>query len=170
MKGCDKVDDFEKLYRDYFETINLFLVSLCNNPDLALELTQETFFKALRSVNKFRGECDIKVWLCQIAKNTYYTYCKKRKKLISTDDEDSSQFRNDVSFIDSLDDTETCDRLHEIIHSLNEPYKEVFSLRVFGELSFAKIGKLFGKTDNWACVTYHRAKRIIQKRMEDDYE
>lgn len=73
------MDDFEKLYRDYFETINLFLVSLCNNPDLALELTQETFFKALRSVNKFRGECDIKVWLCQIAK-THTTHTAKSEK------------------------------------------------------------------------------------------
>ena len=54
-----------------------------------------------------------------------------------------------------------------VLHGLEEPYKEVFMLRVYGELSFRRIGALFQKSENWACVVFHRARNKIKLRMEE---
>lgn len=154
---------FDEIYEQYFEDVFKFLRSLTLNEDLAEELTQETFFKALKAVDKFKGECDVRVWLCQIAKNSYFSYLKKQKRI--SDDENLNNIPSESRFEDIITDKETAFKLHEILHKLNEPYKEVFSLRVFGELSFKQIALLFGKTEHWACVTYHRAKIKIQNEM-----
>ncbi len=129
-------------------------------------MTEETFFKALRSADRFEGRCSVRVWLCQIAKNSYFSYLKKQKRL--TGEEPPETFpASGESMEKMLADKELAFLLHRCLHSLKEPYKEVFSLRVFGELPFGKIAMLFGKTEHWACVTYHRAKEKIQKGMEE---
>ncbi len=161
--------DFEEIYKLYFDDVFRFLRGLTANEDLAEELTGETFFKALRALNKFNGSCDVRVWLCQIAKNSYYTYLKKQKQIV--DQEDLSSIEATEKSIEKLlIDKEAAFQLHQLLHNLADPYKEVFSLRVFGELSFKQIALLFGKSEHWACVTYHRAKGKIQERMEDGYE
>lgn len=157
--------DFEQIYSEHFKTVYLYILSLCKNKDVAAELTQDTFFKALKSIKKFRGDCDINVWLCQIAKNTCYTYFKKTKKTISTE---TQTVKSDFVFEEVIEDKFQAKDLHAILHNLGEPYKEVFSLRVFAELSFKSIAEIFGKTDNWACVTFHRAKAMILKEMRDN--
>lgn len=158
---------FEDVYKQYYKDVFCFLRGLTANEDLAEELTGETFLKAFKSLNQFRGECNIRVWLCQIAKNTYYTYLKKTGKITGNLDGDYVHFISEDNIEKLLIDKELAFDLHIILHNLKEPYKEVFSLRIFGELSFKQIGMLFGKSEQWACVTYHRAKNIIKKEMGD---
>lgn len=152
--------DFQTVYDLNFKDVYKYALSLSHDPHVAEEVTQETFFKALKSIDSFRGQCRLYVWLCQIAKNTYYTYAQKRQK------EGSEQ---EVSSGDSMEEKlltkETAFEIHKLLHNLPEPYKEVFSLRVFGELSFSQIGELFGKTESWARVTYHRARLKIKEEM-----
>ena len=119
-------------------------------------------------MDSFEEKCDIRVWLCQIAKNLYYSYLRKNNKLESLEQEDNISFVSHVKTVEeNMLNKEDAIHIHQIIHNMEEPYKEVFSLRIFGELSFKQIGNIFGKTENWACVTYHRARSKIQQEMEE---
>ncbi len=162
MKGSDCVTDFGEIYNLYMKDVYKYVLAISRNPDVAEEITQETFFKALKSIDKFKGECKISVWLCQIAKNTYYSYCAKEKHR-------SEHIEEDISFSveDDVIKREAVFELHKRLHSLPEPYKEVFSLRIFGELSFAQIAELFGKTESWARVTYYRAKLKMEDKQDE---
>lgn len=155
------MNDFEELYRAYYDGVYYYTLSLCRDEAWAEEITQETFLKALKGIEGFRGECQLQVWLCQIAKNTFYTQAKRRKRqvdmpkeLLGTDDPPEQK----------LLDKETALQLHKELHQLGEPYKEVFWMRTFGELSFAEIASLWGRSESWARVTYHRAKMKIRER------
>ncbi len=155
--------DFEDLYNKYFKDVYRYALSLSKNQSIAEEITQETFFKALNSIDSFNGKCRIYVWLCQIAKNTYFSYMKKEKRFDY--DADISGGLSDDYIEDSISNKETSFEIHKRLHLLEEPYKEVFSLRLFGELSFLQIATLFGKTESWARVTYHRAKLKIREEL-----
>ena len=154
------MDDFQEIYNLYFMDVYKYVLSLCRESQLAEEITQETFFKAMKKLNSFRGECRLFVWLCQIAKNTYFSHQEKRSTSFDAETEENQ------SVEDVFLQKEIAFEIHQILHRLPEPYKEVFSLRVFGQLSFSAIGEVFGKTQNWACVTYHRAKAKIKNAME----
>ena len=124
--------------------------------------------KAIKSIEKFRGECDIRVWLCQTAKNTYYSYLKKNGRIEYVDNLEQHNNTIQEAYIEeNFLIQEESQQIRNILHTISEPYKEVFMWRVFGELSFKEIGALYSKTDNWACVTYHRARKIIQDRLEE---
>lgn len=154
--------EFEAVYEHYFKDVYKYALSLTHNADLAEELTQETFFKALKAIDRFDGRCKLFVWLCQIAKNTYFTGRQKRGR----EDELPEELGwNDASLEERILDRETSFEIHKRLHALEEPYKEVFSLRTFGELPFQQIGALFGKTESWARVTYHRAKLKIKEDL-----
>ncbi len=157
--------EFEDIYNNYFKDIFLYIYSLSGDRHIAEDITAETFMKAIKSIEKFKGNCDIRVWLCQIAKNCYFSFLRKKKKTVHLDE--LSKQKDNFNFEQKISSTEESMEIHEILHNLDEPYKEVFSLRVFGELSFKQIACLFGKSDNWACVTYHRARNKIKERMED---
>ena len=159
--------EFEAFYREHFKYVYLFMKSLTRDDVLAEELTQETFFKAIKSVHTFKGNCDIKVWLCQIAKNTYFSYLRKHR-FIDQDAQMEEHIQVEVSIEQQFIDKDAAVHIHKLLHELEEPYKEVFSLRVFGELSFKQIADVFDKSENWACVTYHRAKSKIQSRLEGE--
>lgn len=156
--------EFEEIYSEYFNDVYKYVYSLCRNSSVAEEITQDTFFKALKSIDSYKGECKLRVWLCQIAKNTYFTFASKQKRLVTYDSVEHKQ-TNDFESV--LFNEEESFEIHKALHSLEEPYKEVFSLRIFGELSFLKIGELFGKTEGWARVVNHRAKI---KLKENYYE
>ncbi|MDD4773976.1 MAG: sigma-70 family RNA polymerase sigma factor [Eubacteriales bacterium] len=157
--------ELESLYRAYFRDVYLYILSLSKDEHIAEDITSEAFIKAIKSIDTFKGDCDIRVWLCQIAKNCYYSYLRKNKKIIYTDEE--PEHISEINIEQSIVYKEDSIKIHEILHKLKEPYKEVFSLRIFSELSFKEIGYLFGKSENWACVTYHRARKKIQDEMED---
>lgn len=154
-----------RIYINYFKDIFLYIYSLSGDRHIAEDITAETFMKAIKSIEKFKGNCDIRVWLCQIAKNCYFSFLRKKKKTVHLDE--LSEQKDNFNFEQIISSAEESMEIHEILHNLDEPYKEVFSLRVFGELSFKQIACLFGKSDNWACVTYHRARNKIKERMED---
>lgn len=154
--------DFEIIYSQYFADVYKYALSLCRDGTLAEEITQETFFKALKNIDKFKGNCKIRVWLCQITKNTYFSAYQKNKHIT-----DESHEENEGECIEQkLIDSETVWEIHKILHLLDEPYKEVFTLRVFGELSFLQIAELFEKTESWARVTFHRAKIKIKEVLK----
>ena len=158
--------NIQEVYERYFSSVYRYLLSLSHDTHLAEELTQETFFKALKKAEQFRGECDLRVWLCQISKNTYYDYLKKNKKY-APEREDGTEPVLSMDLAQDFSDKETAFQVHKALHKLGEPYKEVFSLRVFGELTFADISSLFGKSESWARVTYHRACKKIREEHED---
>ena len=160
--------DFEEVYRKYFNDVYLYVRRLSGDEHIAEEITSDTFYKALYSINKFRGDCDIRVWLCQIAKNGYFAYIKKRKITANLDDEEVLSLTDDaVPVDDAIIQNDESLQIKKILHTISEPYREVFMWRVFAELSFKQIGQIFGKSDNWACVTYHRSKEMIQQRLEE---
>ena len=156
--------DPEQLYETCFMQVYSYVITLCRDRQTAEEITEETFFRAMTAgdASRFRNEADEKTWLCSIARNLFYDEMRRWKRvsplpddLVSGDDAAADAEDRDLSL-----------RIHRVLHTLDEPYKEVFGLRVFGELSFAQIGALFGKTETWARVTYHRARLKIKERME----
>ena len=162
-EGGEKVTDFQEVYNLYFREVYRYALSLCRNDSIAEEITQETFYKALAKLDSFDGKCKISVWLCQIAKNTYISMCRKDKHL--DPDADTALIPSDGSMEEILCNQETAFAIHKVLHTLEEPYKEVFSLRTFGELSFKQIAELFGRTETWARVTYHRARLKIKEEL-----
>ncbi len=156
------MQDFDQLYAEYFSQVYKFALTLCQDPSLAEEITQETFFKALKQIDSFQGNCRISTWLCKIARNTYISHTRNSR--------DSAEYPLELipsgeDLEERFADKETAYRIHQILHKLKEPYKEVFWLRTFGELSFAQIGALFEKTETWARVTYYRAKIQIKEDL-----
>ena len=154
--------DFEQIYRIHFSDVYKYVLSLCRDEATAEEVTQETFFKALKSIDKFNGSCKLHVWLCQIAKNTYFSLHRKQSRFVDTETDIPSGVDIESDFLDK----DKARRLHVLLHNLDEPYKEVFTLRVFGELPFSQIGDLFGKTDSWARLIFYRAKKRLQEGIE----
>ena len=160
--------DFEKVYKEYFNDVYLYIKRLSGDEHIAEEITSETFFKALKSIDSFRGECEIRVWLCQIAKNSYYTYVKKISKIQNVDETELLNLPdNKNSVADEVINRAEVLEISKILHEMSEPYREVFMWRVYAELSFKEIAGIFNKNENWACVTYHRARKMIKDRLEE---
>ncbi len=161
------MEQIEALYNRYFSDVFLYMKALSKSEDIAEEVTQETFFKAIKSIGKFKGDCNIRVWLCQIAKNTYYDLCRK-KHTVSLDEAEEVIADDNILISEQLEDAQQTMKIHKLLHTMEEPYKEVFSLRIFGELSFRQIGEVFGKTESWARVTFHRAKVKLIDEIEEE--
>ncbi len=161
------MEDFEAIYVQHFDGVYKYVFSLCRNETIAEEITQEAFYRAMEHIDKFEGKCKLYVWLCQIAKNTFLTYAKKQKHYVSETEIDLSQ-QIEPGFESEILDKETLWKLHKLLHDLSEPYKEVFSLRVFGELPFSQIGELFGKSDSWARLIFYRAKKELRRDLDEN--
>jgi RNA polymerase sigma-70 factor (ECF subfamily) len=163
----EKTMNIEELYRTYFDIVYRYIRSISQDGSLAEEVTQETFFKALEKIDQFRGDCDVRVWLCQIAKNTLYDHLKKQKKQLLGDEKlEKTENAGGELLEEKLAQRSQAMEIHKVLHRLSEPYKEVFSLRTLGELTFREIGMLFGKSENWARVTYYRARVKIREELE----
>ena len=158
--------NFEDMYQRFFKDVYLFVFSISKDRQIAEDITQETFFKALKEIKHFRGDCSVKSWLCQIAKNLYISQMRK-KGTISFEAMDVVP--NQVSGTNIEHEyiqKEDALSVYKVLHLLNEPYKEIFLLRTLGDLSFKEIGDIFHKTESWARVTYHRARLKIQESLE----
>ena len=155
--------DFEMVFRDNNQFIFRFLMKLCGDASLAEELTQETFFRAYMNMSALRNEEKVAVWLCQIAKNTYFAWFNEQKRkqpisqLIPTD--------STPDIAELFEEKELAGRAFSVLHALEEPYKEVFMLSVFGGLSLKDISAMFGKSESWARVTFYRAKQKIMEGL-----
>lgn len=161
-RSGDVDTDFEQLYNTYYMQVYSFVMTLSKNQDISEEITQKTFFKAMMTDKKHHGKSSEFTWLCAIAKNVFIDELRSKKQSCDFDIDNAS----DINIESSLVNEDSAFRVHQVLHDMEEPFKEVFQLRVFGELSFQKIGKIFDKTENWARVTYHRARLKIQERME----
>ena len=156
--------DYEGLYDACYMQVYSFLLTMSRDRSLSEELTAQTFYKAMTAKSEFRGESEALTWLCAIAKNLYADEQRRRARQSELEPEQAPAPADDME--DGALDRDMAFRIHLILHDMPEPYKEVFQLRVFGELAFRQIGSIFGKTETWARVTYHRARLKIQERME----
>ncbi len=152
--------DMEKYYRENGRKVFLYLMTLCGNADTAEELTQETFYRALRSLKKYKGESSVYTWLCSIARNCWLEELRKRTRHKG---EELSELTEDNALRpdERAESEDSRIRLLKRIHSLPETEKELILLRASQELSFREIGEIFGKSENWARVTYYRAKQKL---------
>lgn len=157
------MESFEEVYQKYLKEVYCFLLRLSGDREIAEELTQQTFAIAFEKLENFRGECKLSVWLCQIAKHEYYAWTKKQKRYANKLDENHADQGEDL--LNGIINQENGQIIRKILHDLQEPYKEVFMLRVMGEVSYRDIGQLFSKSESWARVTYYRAKKMIVEKM-----
>lgn len=158
--------DFEKLYAVYYMQVYSYVMTLAKNQITAEEITQNAFVKAMLKEHTYRKGSSELTWLCAIAKNLYLDELRKQKKLVPMERCEEPVQDGSIEF--NLENSDSAYKIHCILHTLEEPYKEVFHLRVFGELPFKTIGSIFGKTENWARVTYHRARLKIQERIDKE--
>ena len=163
------MEDMREVYRRHARTVYKFLLAQCHDPGLAEELTQETFYQAVKSVDRFDGGCKVSVWLCQIAKHLWYQHLRKRKREAPVSTEDLPESPG-PSAEEGLLEREGRMDLLRLIHSLPEPAREVVYLRAFGGLSFREIGDVVGKTETWARVTFYRSKEKLRNGGGSDEE
>lgn len=167
------MEDLSEVYKFYANEVKLFLLCLTSDVDLAEELTQETFYQAVKSIERYNGECKMSVWLCQIAKHSYYDHLKRMKYRNYSSLEQLAQTGMDIQSHEDLPDVamikqDTQQKIHEEIQRLKEPHREIFLLRMKLDLSFKEIGMIFDKNENWARVTYYRAKCTLAERMDSN--
>ena len=155
--------DFEMVFRDNNQFVFRFLMKLCGDVSLAEELTQETFFRAYMNLSALRNEEKVAVWLCQIAKNTYFAWFNEQKRKQPVSQPIPADGTPDIAEL--FEEKELAGRAFSVLHALEEPYKEVFMLSVFGCLSLKDISAMFGKSESWARVTYYRAKQKIMEGL-----
>ena len=158
------MQEFEAIFKDFTPVVFRFLLSLCGDESLAEELTAETFYRAYLHIGQYRGDCKIETWLCQIAKNALYKELKRRGRFTQGDYLESVE--TDNNFFEIIADKEQAMQIHKHLHLLKDPYREVFMLRVFGDLSFKEIADVCGKSESWAKVTFYRAKNKLIEDLE----
>lgn len=157
------MQSMDEIYQTYARTVYKFLLSKTHNEDIAEELTQETFYQAIKSIHRYDGSCKLSTWLCAIAKNQLMAYQRKHPTEETIDDYENLSVANV--------ETEVFDRMQRIelmkkLHVCPEPFREILYLRIFGSLSFKEIGEIMGKTENWARVNFYRAKKRLKKEVE----
>ena len=156
---------FEDMYQRFFIDVYLFVFSISKDRQIAEDITQETFFKALKEIKNFRGDCSVKSWLCQIAKNLYISQLRKQYSISCDDEVLLFSIASNSNIEKEYIQKEGALEIYRLIQKIDEPYKEVFLLRTISDLSFKEISEIFGKTESWARVTYHRARIKIQEAM-----
>lgn len=150
--------EFSDVYKASVSKVYRFLLGLCHDEAMAEELTEETFYQAFLNFQKFEGRCSVDTWLCQIAKNLYFREQKRNKRFLPWQGEWGSGTQDDFS---GMEQREEVIQLHRLVHGLEEPYREVFMLKVFGDLTFQEIADISEKSLSWAKMTYYRAKAKI---------
>lgn len=150
-----------------YNAVYRYVLSLTRNEADARDITQETCLRALKAADRFEGDSSLYTWLCAIAKNLWRNECNKNSR-ISDGEELTERLTDGISVEQLVTDTDMSMHIHKVLHGLDEPYKEVFTLRIFGGLPFQSIARLFSKTDSWARVTYHRARKMIITVLRKD--
>ncbi len=156
----------EEIYQSYAKTVYRYLMSLTRSEDLAEELTQETFVQAIRCIGKYDESCKLSTWLCAIAKNQWLLWMKKHPQTTPIEDAAPMIASAETDVLEQMERLE----LLRLLHACPEPYRETIYLRIYGNLSFAQIGEIMGKTENWARVTFYRGKERLRKELEQHEE
>lgn len=161
------MQDIEEIYKQYFKVVNKYLFCLTHNDNLAEELTQETFYRAVKKISSFKGDCKIQVWLCQIAKNLWYDELKKNKRYKSIEGEELNLIAIEDTEKTAMQNTAKLE-LFKKMQSLDNQTKEVMYLRLTGDLTFKEIADILNKTENWARVTFYRGKQKLLKEEKEN--
>ena len=161
------MDSMSAVYQRHAQTVYKFLLSLCHDPDLAEELTQETFYQAVRSAGRFDGRCKVSVWLCQIARHLWYGHLRRQGREVPRPEDETMLPPLPSAEEEHLERWSHLELLRQV-HALPEPGREVVYLRVFASLSFREIGELLGRTETWARVTFYRCKERLKTGGDDD--
>ena len=156
--------EFDAIFKEFTPVVYHFLLSLCGDESLAEDLTSETFYQAYLHIGQFRGDCKIETWLCQIAKNALRKEQKRRNRF--SDPDAIEDTLADSNAFESLANKEQALQIHKHLHALKDPYREVFMLRVFGDLSFKEIADICGRSESWAKVTFYRSKSKLIEDLE----
>lgn len=159
------MDEIEKAYILHARDVYRYLLSLSHDDDLAEDLTQETFFRAMKTIGNYDGSCKLSVWLCQIAKHLWYQWLDKQKRQKRGDLDESLQSGESIEVPNILHADKTT--LYRAIQSLPEAMRDLVHMRLTGEFTFGEIGEILGKSENWARTTFYRAKIKIIEKMED---
>lgn len=155
------MQNMDEIYEECFETVYKYLFCLTHNSDISEELTQETFYRAVKKIDTYNGKCKISVWLCQIAKHLWYNQCRKNKRIVDTDE--TFDIEDPQNLEEQFIAGEEKVLLYKKMQDLDEKTREVMYLRITGELSFKEIGEILGKTENWARVTFYRGKSKLKE-------
>ncbi len=155
-------ESLEEIYKKYAKEVYKYLVSLTRDPDLSEELLQETFYQATKTIGNFRGECQIMVWLCQIAKRMWYRELKRKQQFVPLDDVSDTISTNRDMEEECLAHMDAVE-IYKDLHSLDEQVREVMYMRLSGFLSYKEIGDILGKSETWARVTFYRGKKMLQE-------
>lgn len=160
--------DWEEIYQKNFRAVYFYVLKLSKNETVAEDITSDTFLQAIKSIDSFKGETALRIWLCSIAKNKYFTYLRKTNPTLNDIDLDLLPANQNLEeeVLSALGYAE----IYNKILSLPKPYSQVVKLRLIDEWSFKRIGSYFKKTDNWACVTFHRGKLMLKELMEEENE
>lgn len=154
----------DSIYREYSGTVKAFLIRISGNAELAEELTQETFYRAIKSINRFDGKSSLSTWLCSVAKHLYLDAVRKQKNVPTVFEDRFAE----EDFTERIHRKDQIMMAHRMLHLLDEPYREVFTLRTFCDLTHAQIADLFGKSESWSRVTYYRARQQLQDAMKEN--
>lgn len=159
-------EDFNKIYTLYAAEVYRYIVSLCRDRTLAEDILQNTMLKAFENIGGFEGACSVKTWLCSIARNEYFDHLRRSdNKNIPLDENTSINGENaEARAVSSLSAVE----ILKLVHALEEPFREVFTLRFYGDLKFSEIGEVFGKSENWARVSFFRARERLAQMLEKE--
>ena len=160
------MQNMDEIYEECFETVYKYLFCLTHNSDISEELTQETFYRAVKKIDTYNGKCKISVWLCQIAKHLWYNQCRKNKRIVATDE--TFDIEDPQNLEEQIIAGEEKVSLYKKMQNLDEKTREVMYLRITGELSFKEIGEILGKTENWARVTFYRGKSKLKEVDENE--
>ena len=163
------MQSMEEIYQQYAQTIFKYLMTLTHDVYIAEELTQETFYQAIRSIGRFDQSCKLTTWLCAGARNQFLAYQRKHPDMEDIDtleQMDSSTPSAEQDVFERFDRIEIMKKLHDC----PEPYREIIYMRLFGNLSFREISDVFGKTENWARVSFYRGKEHLRREIAQNEE
>ena len=161
------MQSLNEIYREYAMTVYRYLMSVTHDASLAEELTAETFYQATRTIDRYNETCKLSTWLIGIARNCWHTHLRKNPAQLPIEEADATGAAAE-SAEDAVFKQESRVDLFRKLHDLPEPFREVMYLRVFGELSFSEVGEMLGRNENWARVTFHRARMKLKERMNDN--
>ena len=170
------MDSMEEIYKTHAKTVYGFLLTRTRDSDTAQELTQETFYRAVKQWKGFKGDSAVSTWLCGIARNVWLEYARKQKKRLDMErDLGQGDMMNPAAaktVQESAEETHLAmwDSMQVLraLHNLKEPVRETMYLRLTGNLTFKQIGEIMGRSENWARGTFYRGKESILKEVKKD--
>ena len=152
----------DEIYQRYAKMVYRYLLSLTRNKELSEDLTQETFLQAIRCIERYDGSCRLSTWLCAIAKNQWLLWLRKHPRTLPLEEADLAEASPEAEVLERAERVE----LLKLLHACPEPFRETIYLRIYGNLSFAQIGEIMGKTEAWARMTFYRGKEKLRKELE----